>query len=93
MIRPTIPPMIPYAIGLLRSIPPARMAGLVALTLASALSEGVGLLMLVPMLAVLSGGALAGGGVPGGQLAAGMPDWVAGASGLLVDRLGLGGLL
>ena len=98
MIRPTIPPMIPYAIGLLRSIPPARMAGLVALTLASALSEGVGLLMLVPMLAVLSGGALAngamaGGDVPGGQLAAGMPDWVAGASGLLVDRLGLGGLL
>jgi ATP-binding cassette subfamily C protein len=71
------------AAGLLRSIPPGQIALLSALTLASALSEGVGLLMLVPMLSALSAG----------ELAAGLPGWAASASTALAQWLGLGGLL
>ena len=69
--------------GLLRSIPPGQILLLSALTLASALSEGVGLLMLVPMLSALSAG----------EWAAGLPGWAAAASAALAQRLGLAGLL
>lgn len=68
---------------LLRAIPPWQMTVLIVLTLMSALTEGIGLLMLVPLLSALSGG----------QLAAGLPDWAAAASGALATRIGLTGLL
>ena len=83
MIRPMKHQTIRRALALLRSIPPRQIALLSALTLASALSEGVGLLMLVPMLSALSAGGLA----------AGLPGWAATASAALAQWLGLAGLL
>ena len=47
------------AITLLRSIPAPRIAGLLALMLGAALTEGAGILALVPMLSLMSDGAAA----------------------------------
>ncbi|GGD61112.1 ABC transporter ATP-binding protein [Croceicoccus mobilis] len=76
--------MIHAAITLLRSLPPGRLAMLFALMLAAALSEGVGLLMLVPMLSLLSGGE---------SVAAGLPGWAAGLVPAMADGPGIAGLL
>ena len=76
--------MIHAAITLLRSLPPGRLAMLFALMLAAALSEGVGLLMLVPMLSLLSGGE---------SVAAGLPGWAAGLVLAMADGPGIAGLL
>lgn len=76
--------MIRAAISLLRSLPPGRLALLFALMLAAALSEGVGLVMLVPMLSLLSGA---------GAMEAGLPGWAADLVRSLADGPGIAGLL
>jgi len=55
---------------LLRQIDPALAARLLALMLVSAMTEGFGLLLLVPVLGVLSGGNSGAGGLIGAWLAA-----------------------
>lgn len=73
------------ALTLLRTIPRAELIGLLALMLGVALTEGIGIVALVPMLGLLGdragiGGALAGKAVPD-------------ALAPLAGALGLGGLL
>lgn len=62
------------AADLLRLVPPLRLALVLALMLLASLSEGVGLVMLVPLLAALDDGAMA---LPG-FFPQGWAEWMAG---------------
>ena len=79
-------------VRLVRMVPPARATGLALLMLLASLTEGIGLMLLVPLIAVVSGDALGAGPVRGlvdALAASGVPISLAGLLVLFVALVAL----